>query len=394
MSTGKETQNVLAKVAGNYDIDKKDLSQEAQALVYNALTGIPAGAFRDHHAHIVGIGAGGTGCYLHKKMFQWWHPFMRIKYKVLANVSGMTDKKKADQQYVERLAELAHKFPSRGKIYILAMAEHFNKKGRAKKNKTQMHVPDNYILQLARQHKDVFIPVGSVHPYQPDALEELDRIAEAGCRLIKWLPNEMGMDPSDKLCIPFYRKMQQHNMILLAHTGKEESIHTSGYQIYGNPLLFRLALDNGVKVIMAHCAGLGLNMDLDNKNKPTKTFNLFLRLMENKEYEGLLFGDIAAMLQINRSGEALKTLLMRTDLHPRLLHGSDYPLPAINFNVSLDMLQTRGYISKKEKKPLKEIYTFNPLLFDAVCKRTLRHPKLNTQFPISMFMKHPLIEPI
>lgn len=318
---------------------------------------------------------------------------MRLKYDVLANASGMTDKKKADQQYVERLVTLARKFPSPGKIYILAMAQHVNKRGKVKRSKTQMHVPNNYIDELTRQHSDLFVPVASVHPYEPGCLDELDCCAKAGIRLIKWLPNEMGMDPSHKLCIPFYQKMQQHNMVLLAHTGKEEALHTSGYQMYGNPLLLRTALDNGVKVIMAHCAGLGINKDLDNKNKPAKTFNLFLRLMEKKEYEGLLFGDIAAMLQVNRSGEALKTLLMRTDLHPRLLQGSDYPLPAINFNISLIMLQKRGYISKEERKPLKEIYKYNPLLFDVVCKRTLRHPQHKTRFSASIFMKNPIIEP-
>ncbi|MDB5247593.1 MAG: amidohydrolase 2 [Segetibacter sp.] len=393
MEEASKAGSLLTAVAGNYDVAKKELSSEAQLLVDNALGEIPGGAYRDHHAHIIGVGAGGTGCYLNKKMFQWWHPFMQLKYEVLANVSGMTDKNKADQQYVERLAALAHKFPSPGKIYILAMAEHFSKKGQAKKSKTQLHVPNNYILQVARQHKDLFVPVGSVHPYQPGALEELDRCAESGCRIIKWLPNEMGMDPSSQLCIPFYRKMQQHKMILLAHTGKEEALHTTGYQIYGNPLLLRPALDTGVKVIMAHCAGLGVNLDLDNKNKPIKTFNLFLRLMEKEEYKGLLFGDIAAMLQINRSGAALKHLLMRTDLHPRLLQGSDYPLPAINFNISLAILQQRGYISKDERKPLKEIYKYNPLLFDAVCKRTLQHPEYKTRFPVSVFMKNPLIEP-
>ena len=94
MAGSNETKSTLTKVAGNYDIDKKELSGEAQTLIDNALAEIPAGTFRDHHAHIIGIGAGGTGCYLHKKMFQWWHPFMRLKYEVLANASGMTDKKK------------------------------------------------------------------------------------------------------------------------------------------------------------------------------------------------------------------------------------------------------------------------------------------------------------
>ena len=105
-------EHLLTPAAGNYDVNKKALSSKAQLLIQDAFDGIPPSAYRDHHVHIAGIGAGGTDYYLHQEMFQWWHPFMQLKYEILANASGMRDKNKADQQYIERLAPLAHKFPS------------------------------------------------------------------------------------------------------------------------------------------------------------------------------------------------------------------------------------------------------------------------------------------
>ena len=51
--------------------------------------------------------------------------------------------------------------------------------------------------------------------------------------------------------------------------------------------------------------------------------------MDEPRYEGLLFGDISAMTQLNRIGPALDTVLERDDWHDRLINGSDYPLPGV-----------------------------------------------------------------
>ena len=69
-----------------------------------------------------------------------------------------------------------------------------------------------------------FSPVISLHPYRPDAIDELDRWGKAGVKYIKWLPNAMGMDPANKAIEPFYRKMKEHNMILLSHGGEEQAV--------------------------------------------------------------------------------------------------------------------------------------------------------------------------
>ncbi len=77
-----------------------------------------------------------------------------------------------------------------------------------------------------------------------------------------------------------------------------------------------------MKVVIAHCAGLGDNEDLDDlQRKRLPNFDLFLQLMDEQRYEGLLFADISAMTQFNRTGKPLTTILQREDLHERL------PLP-------------------------------------------------------------------
>ena len=141
----------------------------------------------------------------------------------------------------------------------------------------------------------------------------------------------------------------------------------------------------GVKVVMAHCASLGEDDDLDNPGHKVPSFDLFMRLMDNPKYEGLLYGEISAMTQFNRLPRPMLTLLKRTDLHHRLVNGSDYPLPAINIVIQTKSLVKYGMITAQEREYLNEIYSYNPLLFDYVLKRTIRHPETGIGFDKAVF---------
>src|SRR5262249_8209343 len=146
---------------------------------------------------------------------------------------------------------------------------------------------------------------------------------------------------------------------------------------------------HGVRVIVAHCAGLGDNDDLDAADRQrVSNFDLFLRLMAEKKYEGLLFADISAMTQFNRSGRPLKTILESEDIHQRLVNGSDYPLPAINMLIRTSALVKQGYITADERASLNEIYDYNPLLFDFVLKRALRVLGTERRLPAAVFMRN------
>ena len=48
-------------------------------------------------------------------------------------------------------------------------------------------------------------------------------------------------------------------------------------------------------------------------------------------------------------------------------------------------------ITMEERGRLNEIYHYNPLLFDFVLKRTLRHPDTGARFPASVFELHPAL---
>ena len=65
-------------------------------------------------------------------------------------------------------------------------------------------------------------------------------------------------------------------------------------------------------------------------------------------------------------------MLARTDLHGRLVNGSDYPLPAINLLVRTGKLESLGLVTAADRALLNEIDRHNPLAFDFAIKRTVR----------------------
>jgi mannonate dehydratase len=127
-----------------------------------------------------------------------------------------------------------------------------------------------------------------------------------------------------------------------------------------------------VRVVVAHCASMGEDEDLDRGGARTDSFELFARLMAQQRYEKNLFGDLSAMTQRNRAGPALARVLEEDAWQPRLLNGSDYPLPGVMPIFSTDYLVSLGLLEARAAPLLREIRRHNPLVFDFVLKRHLR----------------------
>lgn len=368
---------------------KNRLSPKASDLVKRAYEDIDPSRLVDHHTHIAGIGTGNSNNFVNAKMLSWAHPFHHLKFKVYLSAAGVEDVNDADASMVKRLVDLVEHLPQHGKHRLLAFDKNYSPEGIENREKTEFYVPNEYVFELADRYPDFFIPNISVNPYRPDALIELESWAKRGARIVKWLPNAMGIDPSDVRCDPFYQKMKELDLILLSHGGEEKAVEADEDQKLGNPLLLRRALDAGVKVIVAHCAGLGDNEDLDDpERKRVSNFDLFMRLMEDKRYEELLFADISAMTQFNRTGKPLDTILGREDIQERLVNGSDYPLPAINVVIRTSTLVKQGYVTTEERASLNEIYDYNPLLFDFALKRTIKLPGTQKHLPAAVFMSN------
>jgi len=114
-----------------------------------------------------------------------------------------------------------------------------------------------------------------------------------------------------------------------------------------------------------------VDLDRGPDGPPVSNFDLFGRLMAETRWEGLLYGDISAVVQRNRAAECLAPLLERGEWHERLLFGSDYPLPGVIPLISATRLAAQGLLDPATVPVLIEIRRHNPLLFDLVLKRHL-----------------------
>lgn len=327
----------------------------------------------DSHAHLIGVGDSASGIRLHRHMHNPLRPLQYIQRAFFLNASCCDEPGRIDQAFVERLLALHEPMPSGYKTALLAFDDCYDEHGRHAGHISAYVTPNRYARQLAVDHPQRFEWIASVHPYREDCVEELEWAVAHGARAIKWLPHAQGMDPASPLCDRFYAALARHRLPLLTHAGSEYALHGAGRADYSNPLRLRRPLEQGVRVIVAHCASLGRYVDTDRGHSGPQrhSFDLFSRLMDEPAYEHLLMADISAITQINRAGRPLRTLLQREDWHPRLLNGTDYPLPGVMPLFSLHKLAADGLLAAYDIPLLNAVRRHNPLLFDFVLKRRL-----------------------
>lgn len=351
-----------------------ELSATAQALIAKAWQGLDPSKVLDAHVHVVGLGRGDTGCRVGERLTSPTNPAEYFKFTLFMSAAGVTDESRADQQYIGRLADLVRTQTPHGRLLLFAFDQAYGEDGLPRPDESEFYTPNDYVTALAKASPELFVACASVHPYRADAVDALEKAVAEGAVAVKWLPNSMGIDPSSAKCDTFYDAMARLRIPLISHAGEEKAVHAEEKQRFGNPLLLRRALGKGVTVAVAHCASLGTNPDLDAPaGAPwVDNFELFMRLMREREWVGRLYGEISALTLVNRLGTPLKTLLEEEGLHARLISGSDYPVCAINALMQTRAIVEKGFLTEDERTALNEIDQHNPLLFDFVLKRTVR----------------------
>jgi uncharacterized protein len=344
----------------------------ALELVERCFEGLDRTKLWDGHVHLLGTGTGGSGCWVNPGLKSLLSPVKRLRYDVFRAAAGVTDDERADQQYLERLLALHRAANPTGKLVLLAFDYNVAEDGQEQPALSDFYTPNEYVLEVARAHPDV-VACASIHPYRADALDRLSSAAEQGARAVKWLPNSMGMDPDSPRCDAFYKRLAELRLPLITHCGEEQAVDARHNQELGNPLRLRRPLEQDVKVVVAHCASLGRVRDLDKDDGTTLTaFDAFMRVFTEAAWAKRLFADVSALVQLNRCGQPLREMLLSKDLHPRLVNGSDYPLPSIDPLISTRLLVEKGYLTADERELANQVFAANPLLFDFVLKRTIK----------------------
>lgn len=292
----------------------------------------------DCHVHFAGIG--GVGGYISRK-FKWSPSFLMMRH-----FTGHLFKKIDTQAVLNHLLETLNLAEKVDRAVFLALDEVYDAEGNPSARGTHLHAANDFVAGLARDHEKVLFGA-SVNPNRKDALEELERVAEMGAVLVKWLPSAQGIDCADTRFVPFYRKLADLGLPLLPHVGAEHTIPVAwgrrDMKELNHPERLELALDQGVKVVAAHCCLPVFWWDPDHSAE-------FLSLMLN--YPNL-YADVSALTL--PSGFRARTITRMVGEFPpgRLLFGSDYPIPV---NPSL-----RGWKGEQRERIKQAKAVANPM---------------------------------
>ena len=329
----------------------------------------PERGYVDMHVHAAGLGYGESGAFIHPEMVDSW------KFEIYLRAFDITETELSEEGDRALLRKLSLKIANSQFVeqaVILAMDGAVDETGVLDRERTQLYVPNEYLIRELKNYPNLLFGA-SVNPLRYDSIERLDYVVENGAVLIKWLPNIMHFDPGDRRIAPFYRRMVEHCIPLLTHTGAEHSFNYADNSL-GDPFRLHLPLSLGVTVIAAHIATTG---ETDGEAH-------FERLIPMFEDYPNLYADISSLTQINKIGY-LRQALEIESVTERLLYGTDWPLQffplvspyylldSITFKEAntaraMDNLWDRDTVSKKFAGVPEEVFLRFPTLMDSACE--------------------------
>lgn len=265
----------------------------------------------DAHLHLAGDGSSGSGCLMSRRLRRrpvtWYlSRSVGLPYHRLGS--------DGDRLFLSTLLRYLNSAREIDYGLLLAMDRVYRDDGTPDGDRLELYVPNEYALKIAAREPRALAGV-SIHPYRPDALEELDRCAELGAAAVKWLPTSQNIDPADPRCTPFYHRLVKHGLPLICHTGPEHAFRVLRPDLQ-DPRMLRPALECGVNVVASHC---GLNV-LPWEPHYLDGFLEILRDFPNA------WGDVSAFSLPRRPG-LVRRLMAGQDVMSRLIHGSDWPIP-------------------------------------------------------------------
>ena len=253
------------------------LSYSAKMLINEAFEDINE-EWIDYHVHLIGEGDP-ENAFLHPDARSPIHPLRFIRYIFFKKAIKVNTLASTNADYLAGLTKLILNFPKPGKAYLFAMDKFFHTDGSSDLDLTEFYVSNEYLFKVTQKNPNLFVPVVSIHPYQENAISQIIKWYQNGVRYVKWIPNAMGIQPNDPKLDPFFQTLKALDMVLITHGGIERAVIANTHQHLGNPLLLRRALDQGVKVIIAHGASLGRCDDLEHPDVgQVDCFDLFMRL--------------------------------------------------------------------------------------------------------------------
>jgi uncharacterized protein len=263
----------------------------------------------DIHVHLFGVGEGGTGCRMSKRITEG------LQFQFLVQVLGLrAADRPLDAEFERMLADrVTHSGLAR--CAILAQDAVYDAKGKPDWNQTHFYVPNDYVFAVVGRHPERMTACPSINPNRGDAIEELHRCKEKGARLFKIHPPTQGVDVADRRHRQFFERCAELRMVVMVHSGHEHSAPVVDKHL-ASPKRLELALELGCTVVACHS---GTGWPTDSPDQLPEFLSLLKRYPK-------LYGDTSVLGTAGRVRD-FERLLDAPGVAERLVHGSDFPFP-------------------------------------------------------------------
>jgi uncharacterized protein len=260
----------------------------------------------DVHVHLFGNGKGTSDFWRRTRWIM--RPFLEYGNRDIG-LNCSSEDPNFDRLYLKQLLHWLSESSLEAAV-LLPQEWAYDDDGFRREDLSDVFVPNDAVLAAAKQSAKI-LPAAAIHPARADAMDELERLAEAGAVLLKLLPCVQDVDCNRLRFKRFWTRLAELGLPFLAHTGGEFFVRSCRNDLK-SPRCLQLPLECGVTVIAAHCGTRALPWDGDH-------FDEFLEM--RKEFPNL-YGDLAALSHITH----LKSLERLRAEPERLLHGTDYPV--------------------------------------------------------------------
>lgn len=180
------------------------------------------------------------------------------------------------------------------------------------------------VFAFYEQNPNEVVPFFSVNPNRKDALNLIEKYHKMGFKGGKLLHSYWETDLNDKRYEPYFRLLSELRLPLVIHVGDENSLASNKALESIEQLKSPLNLGCGIV-----CAHMGASSDgalsIFSRDPEKLGANYFTLLRWLREFDGL-YADVSALLCINKA-RILPHLKTQTQIHDKILFGTDFPVP-------------------------------------------------------------------
>ena len=180
------------------------------------------------------------------------------------------------------------------------------------------------VFAFYEQNPNEVVPFFSVNPNRKDALNLIEKYHKMGFKGGKLLHSYWETDLNNKRYEPYFRLLSELRLPLVIHVGDENSLASN--KALESIEQLKSPLNLGCRIVCAHmgasCDGAFTALSRDPEKFGANYFTLLGWL---REFDGL-YADVSALLCINKA-RILPHLKTQTQIHDKILFGTDFPVP-------------------------------------------------------------------